>query len=110
MAKKATDFRIWWGAAAALLAAVVTLSLGAAGQGPLASLGDGARPFIQPLFILGAAVAGVSGFRQFLSGFEGRPTGTRIVIGLAIGLVGAACFALLVFSLILGAGTAPPAP
>jgi len=110
MAKKATDFRIWWAAAAVLLAAVVLLSLGAVGQGLLANLGESARPFIQPLFILGAAVAGVTGFRQFLSGFEGKPTGTRIVIGLAIGLVGAACFALLVFSLILGAGTGGARP
>ena len=46
-----------------------------------------ARPFIQPLFVLGAALSGLTGCRQFLAGFEGRATGTRIVIGLAIGLV-----------------------
>lgn len=104
MANGLTIERLWI-AVVALLLVVVALSLASAGLGPLAALGAGGAWLIKPLFLVGSLTAGYASYRQFSAEPGGRPTPARRMIGVAIGFVGLACWALFAFALIVGLQT-----
>jgi hypothetical protein len=100
MAKLATT-QVWWLVAGSASVLLVALSAAAAGQGPLVFLDGSAARLLRPLFLVGAFSAGFASFRQLTAGPGGRPTSARMLLGVGIGFVGAACWALLTFALIL---------
>lgn len=101
---------ILWGAAVVVLLVTVALALSAGGKGPLAGLEGRGAALLPAMFGFGSLVSGVAAFRQFVAGAEGPRTATRLLLGLCLGLVGAAAWALVAFSLIFRLAAPEGAP